>query len=501
MAKGQPRNYLQFQHGADIRTLGRLVAEHDQHLAQYYVNPERFVGRANDIQDPAVFFVGPKGAGKSAVLHMVRLLRGSDSQRVIDISPDDLAFSSLANVQASTPLMQDVGKYQWIFKSLWDYILTLELLRRELPNRKAFVDMLTNWLRGPYEREARRLLDISVSDEGNPHSLSERILQLVKEVELGTELAGVKGTAKITLDQGVVNTDQLKFLGLVNSVSKNITGLLRHPYFILIDDLDTHWTDSPVQNAFIAALFSSLRRLSRPPNLKCVVAIRDQIYRRLPIEDKDKFRDWVVTVTWDSDTLKKMIQKRVIFALTCNESEVWDGVFPQQGFQKMLAHTTHKPRELLRLSMISIEEAIRHGHPSVFMEDIDASTRRFSEEKIEELTSEWSYQYRSIDQLVRRLTGWPPEFPLDKFKDFAYEVAYDIEIGHKLAQNFAWAKGYGEDAIGLAEILLRCGVLLHKPSRTSLPRSYDPYFPEEITANSWFAIHPMYGGSLGLIGG
>src|SRR5262245_36042465 len=294
--KSQDKDYLKTKSGGNV-DLGRLVAEHDPSLQDYYVEPEKYVARASDFDDPAVFFLGPKGVGKSAVLQMIRLTKSADINRIIDISPDDLAFSALANVEASTPLLKERGNSQWLFKSLWDYILSLEVLRREYRDRSGFLSCLTglfSYLFGKHhEAEARRLLSLSVGDDGTPQTLSTRILQLIKEVELSADLPGASVGGKVTIDSSRVGEGkQLGLLSLINSVAKRIGEILKHPYYILIDDLDLHWQDAPVQNAFIAALFLSLRKFSKPPNLKCVVAIREQIFRRLPLTDRDKYHDW-----------------------------------------------------------------------------------------------------------------------------------------------------------------------------------------------------------------
>src|SRR5947209_9388579 len=125
MSQRRKKNLLAFNPGKDIQSLGKLVAEEDQYLREYYVDPERYVTRADNVDDPAVFFVGPKGSGKSAILQMVRLMHAAESAHLINLSPDDLAFSALTNVQATTPLVQDTDRYKWTFKSLWDYVLTL----------------------------------------------------------------------------------------------------------------------------------------------------------------------------------------------------------------------------------------------------------------------------------------------------------------------------------------------------------------------------------------
>jgi hypothetical protein len=119
--KSSEKNYLKARAGKTTSNFGRIVAEQDSELQDYYVDPDRYVARALDFNDSAVFFVGPKGAGKSAILQMVRLSRAADEGRIINISPDDLAFSALANVSATTPILSEVAKHQWLFKSLWDY--------------------------------------------------------------------------------------------------------------------------------------------------------------------------------------------------------------------------------------------------------------------------------------------------------------------------------------------------------------------------------------------
>ena len=73
-----------------IVDLGRLVAEEDQNLKSYYVGREFYLNRALDMTDPVIFFMGPKGIGKSAVLQMIRLEKSHDINRIINISPDDL---------------------------------------------------------------------------------------------------------------------------------------------------------------------------------------------------------------------------------------------------------------------------------------------------------------------------------------------------------------------------------------------------------------------------
>jgi hypothetical protein len=111
-------------------SLGHLRAEDDANLATYYVSNGGFLERALSYEDPAIFFRGPKGIGKSAILKMVELTYSAEPSRIIRISPDDLAFAALANIDADTPFIKKAVSTQWLFKSLWNYILSVRLLER-----------------------------------------------------------------------------------------------------------------------------------------------------------------------------------------------------------------------------------------------------------------------------------------------------------------------------------------------------------------------------------
>jgi len=498
-SKKQERNFLKARDGCGSPDLGRLVAEQDPNLQDYYVAPERYVSRAQNINDPAVFFVGPKGIGKSAVLQMVRLLRKADADRIINILPDDLAFTSLANVETNTPILAQAGRNQGLFKSLWDYILALEVLRREYTTEMSIVQYLTAFLRPQHEKQARTLIALSVG--GAPQSLSERILQLIKEIEIAGEIHGAKisGTVTLTTPQQSAG-NQLNLLSLVNSVAKHVADNLKHPYYILIDDLDLHWYDSPLQNAFIAALFLSLRHFSKPPNLKCVVAIKDEIYRHLPLADRDKFHDWVCRVTWDGPSVKKMIEQRLVAKLDCTPRDVWGQVFPKNGFDKIWRHTNGKPREAIRLASFCVEEARSRDHLRVSDEDIVSGMREFSDERRTDLAKEYQFQYEGLELVTHKFAGWPKEFPVSKLSEVAEMITIEVGLAERHSARYKWAAGFDNDLKGFARILLECGFFQIKVSRTAAAKPYDLDSPEQLTDETYLAINPMYAPGLGLVG-
>ena len=237
--------------------LGRLVAEDDTNLQSYYVGRECYLDRALDMEDPIIFYMGPKGIGKSAVLQMIRLEKAHDLNRIISLSPDDLAFSAFANFHIESSIVGDIAKGQWLFKCLWDYVLLMELWERENLATQDRWSSFKKLFRSKDERRIQRLFNITITDEGRALSLTDRILQLIKEVELSAQKGEVKVSGKVKVEHG--GSEQFQLLSEINHAVKSLPGMLRNEYYVLIDDLDLYWENEPSQNTLIAALFLSLR--------------------------------------------------------------------------------------------------------------------------------------------------------------------------------------------------------------------------------------------------
>lgn len=475
---------------------GLLMAEADKNLELYYVGRERYVDKALCIDDPVIFIMGPKGIGKSAVLQMVRLERTRDEKRIINIAPDDLAFSALANLKIESPLLTDAVRGTWLFKSLWDYVLLMEIWEREnsqTQNRlEKFFSLFT---RTKDKKRIQRLFEITISDSGKTTTLTNRILELIKEIELSGQIngVGVRGSVKIA-DGG---SKQFELLSEINSAVKTLPHMLEHNYYVLIDDLDLYWKNEPNQNAFIAALFLSLRKLSTPP-IKFLVSIRDDIYNCLPLTDKDKSRDRICSMDWDLPSIKKMVEKRVMNATKCKLQDVWNNIFPKNGFEILTKFSTKKPREFIRMGGLCIERAYVNGHKRVLESDISEAIRRYSTERMQDIASELTYTYPGLNIVLERFRGKDKEFNITLLDDIATEFA--IEAFERQDAPWFWAGQFDKRAKDFTELLADIGFLQVKVNRTASPHPYDRAKMGRINTNMWFAVHPMYAPGLELLG-
>lgn len=425
---------------------------------------------------------------------MVRLESKRDENRIINITPDDLAFSALANIKTTNPLLSDITKQQWLFKSLWDYVLLMELWTKETTASQRFT-----WFKKLFqdkdEKRLERLFKVTFDSNGEPkiNSLTDRIIQVIDEVEFKTE--NVSGKIKLK----DAEKDRYSFLSEINHAVKILPTQLTHNYFILIDDLDLYWTNEESQNALIAALFASIRKISKKP-IRILISIREDIFSQLPIQDKDKMRDKICHISWDTNSLKEMIEKRIISIVKkCKVEEIWGDIFPANTCEIMLSHSTRKPRELIRLTSLCIETASNNSHKRVQESDVKEAMVKYSNERLEDLASEKNYIYPGLRKVLNKFYGKKKEFNLEIVKDIATELEIErIEKGDKIP--FIWACYFDSSPSQLAEILLGIGFLQIKPNRTAAPEAYDSTRHNSINADTWLAVHPMYHAGLTLLG-
>jgi len=268
--------------------------------------------------------------------------------------------------------------------------------------------------------------------------MTDKMLALVREIEIGGEFLGARGKIKVGLEPTRKSSD-LNLLNLINNVARDLPSNVQHEYFILIDDLDLHWKGAPLQNSFLGAMFLSIRKLSRDRKVKFVVSLRKNIYRDIVFEERDKFTPLICEVSWDKDSVKKMIGKRLSYVLKISTSEVWGKLFPSNGFDKLWESTDHMPREAIRLAAACVKTAVRNDHSSIKDSDILAATREFSEERRDELGSEFMHSYPELGVVLQVFSGGRGEFDSEYLREKSFKVSEIALRTPTRSDSFAWA--------------------------------------------------------------
>jgi hypothetical protein len=494
-------NFLKFKTGFGIADLETSIAEDDPNLPQYYVGRDRYVDRAVDPDDSASVFIGPKGVGKSAILEMVRahVKTTGNENRLIEIAPDDLAFNALINIKSRTPLLDSPSKSQWLFTSLWDFVLCAEILHRESAGANVLERLLGSVLRDREKKQRDQLVKLTLDDNGKRMSMTDKMLRLVDAIELEGGYDKVTGKAKVSLSDPSEKSEDLKLLQLITSVAKQMPKCLSHEYFVLIDDLDLHWQGTELQNSFLAAMFLSIRKLSRGGAIRFVASLRKSIYREITLEERDKFVPYVCDVNWTQSDIRLMVERRLCFLLNVTERNVWERLFPEGAFEFVWRNTDGMPREVLRLIAICIELAIANSERQVSPSVINDAVVKFSEQRLDELASLNQYKYPNASLVFRQFKGKRKEFDISLIQEVGMKM-YDLVDRNNLLKDLDWATGGFEDPVSLSRALLDTGFLKIKAGRSDPARTAEPEEIQLIDSSAWYAVHPMYQSGLGLDG-
>lgn len=492
---------LRFRQGFSIADLNSSIAEDDPHLAHYYYARDRYVDRALNREDNASVFTGPKGVGKSAILGMVRAHAQAtgNQNRVIEIAPDDLAFNALSNIETKTPLLSTAAQRQWLFTSLWDYVLCAELLVREKKDANALARFIQSLVKSRDRTQRDNLLKITLDDSGQQISLTDKMLRLVRALELEGGYEGTTITARAETSNITSKSNDLQLLQLISTVAKKLPSSLEHDYFVLIDDLDFYWQGTDVQKAFLAAMFLTIRKMSRERRIKFVVSLRKNIYREIELEEHDKFTPFVCDVSWSKSDIQHMAEKRISFILQVNETKVWGDLFPEHTFEYIWNNTGGMPREILRLTSTSIEIALSNHDASVSLETINTATTNFSETRRGELASQYRFKYPNLALVLKQFSGQKKEFNIELLQEIGMNIQDIVEKNSELT-NLVWATAGFDDPLALGRALLDIEFLLIKDGRSAQARKASEEEIQLLDASKWFAVNPMYHAGLGLDG-
>jgi hypothetical protein len=111
--------------------LGGSVAEREQDLPSYYLDVAGHVAAVRHSLPGLFVFIGPKGAGKSAIQRMILEQESTFNAEMLTIRPDDLSLWSIVKApQLAGSLHKEIDA-RWLNKTLWNYLFVVEILKKE----------------------------------------------------------------------------------------------------------------------------------------------------------------------------------------------------------------------------------------------------------------------------------------------------------------------------------------------------------------------------------
>jgi hypothetical protein len=382
----------------DISNFGGTDADSDDLLDEAFQNHEAYL-EAVAHRKPLV--VGRKGSGKTAIFR--KIIR----TRQHDVFAYGHTFTEYPWDHHNLQGMVGVPEEQR-FSHSWRYLILMTLAKVLLnqdasqPWSEAALDALEKLERFVVDSYGTR--DPDLTQLFTPG----KRLRITPHLRIGGAV-----DAGLNLESVPVGDLPRLFQGVNRSIADSVAECLNpaNSYYVCFDELDKGFDphDSHYSQMLIGLLLaaSSLNSSFREANKKTsiILFLRDDIYRTLQFEDKNKLTEsFMSSIEWDGPrtkwTLRALLERRFAVTLLADDPAVaWSKVFDeghempgrQTKYRHILDRTFRRPRDAIKFANeVLIAYKARGGNKSGMFEnaDIIAARAPYSEYLLRELADE-----------------------------------------------------------------------------------------------------------------
>jgi hypothetical protein len=380
--------------------LGNPRAEADaQMLGRAFVKTADFSALANTNDFHVV--VGRRGTGKSALFHALQdvLERADRTCLHAEVPIEHFAISAQSQLAA---VSHDYKSARAIARLLWRaYVLRVvgESLRDHYRVKSL----------GPHLALTKALTQ--KRPDGGAYAFFSDSIRACKEKEMAEVPREVATRLEIDSLQSAV-ADALR-----EAKSKAV---------VMFDGLDEGWVPEVLPTAILGALAFAAADLSDAnTGIHVIAFVRDNMFRALAKLDPD-FSSHVegsaLRLHWDKNALFHLVAERLRVALNLNvenDTKVWDRFAQRElqgraGFERCLHHTLYRPRDTLVLLNRTYQYAQKDSRTEIIGDDLDASARAISEDRLEDLFKEYKIVLPGLHLFVDIFRGAPARSTYEK---------------------------------------------------------------------------------------
>jgi len=397
--------------------VGQAFAEYDLIRTdnQLFVTTPATLSALNQ-DDSKCFFVGRRGAGKTAITYE---LQRKFSKNTVAITPHifDLLNLPLDHDQfkdtrqrAFKSLMHTMER-ALIDEALRHYFLTKQISSHKLP---------------PTISKERNLIEDCQFDQ--------RILSLTQEIFD----AYSKSQDKLWLRQISRSKELLDELNSLDNVSGGV--------LLLIDRLDESWDGSEAAIiALMALMHASVRLTANSKMIRPYIFIRENIYDRIRHLDNEfaRLETAVVFLDWSEIKLVELVERRLVRPFNTKPKlggDAWSCFFDDSeertSIEKVMNLCQHRPRDVVMLVSYAIEAAVNNTHQKIREEDLDAASTRYSTSRLKDLGDEFAENYPNISVILESFYGLGNEYTVVGIEDFVSKLLVDEKIKKHCASWF-----------------------------------------------------------------
>lgn len=500
---------------------------------------------------PECIVLGRTGVGKTAILSMLK----EREEKVIPLSPFDLALHHLANRPMLQSFMEIGIDLDLFFSILWRHIFALELIKlvSSKSGDQGIYNLFQRIQQRIYTKRSHKIAQeylaqypefwkdtqVLIKEEAETleSNVSNRIkgtlgAGIIETLLLGAELSR-ESNSRLTreeraqiaqLGQQVVDQLQMRQLSsvvelLVNEIERD----QQKRYFITIDQLDENWTHNVLRYRLIKALIETIRYFNgKSSQIKIVCAIRedllDRVFRltRTQGHQQEKFRSLYLQLFWKEKDLVDLIEVRINQLIshkyTKNRSVGISDILPKMIEQSntityIIRRTLRTPRDVIMFFNECIKQA--DDRAKMNKTHILAAEGVYSELRLKALADEWSADYPTLADAMEMLKRFSKTFRLrdldkrqveNRFVDYLLRTHKHSENDY--IYNVLYEKMDFDDVMPeLLRVFYQVGILgikTEKYLRTYWSFQGDKISSFDVSDDNQVQIHPAFFRVLGI---
>lgn len=460
--------------------LGDVRAEADGLLADAFVETPDY--RALIESSDLTVVVGRRGTGKSALVQALESYwQRQDRVSLLSIAPEEHEALMLRPLAA---LFGDQFKHiRAGMRVAWRYAFMMETIGamrqhygfKGAPNSAALTAQHHEWsgLGGGTLARYRALLQ-SATDA---------------HLEPAARIGGLAGALKLQETEAML-------VAASGHVSRDL--------IVLIDCLDEGYQPDEQGVGIVDGLIQgAIDVKTRRVGVRPVIFLRDNIFRSIRLMDPDYSRNiegGVLRLHWEEQDLYHFVTKRIRVAFEVrreSNEKTWNSVTVgdlqgRSGFQSVLRMTLHRPRDVLSLLNGAFFGASRQGSSRVGLDHVVAAGKQLSDNRLNDLISEYEPLFPAIRRLVAIFRG----------RDAEWDVADIIEEVGNVARRTDDSVVRQEMSLvypTVVDALFGIGLLGLGVGDRTFAFCHDGRRPDSSITEGRALVHPCYWLALGCI--
>lgn len=466
-------------------------------LSEAFIKADEFSEIITPPSGSPRILVGKKGAGKSAIIDFASRVLNKGKVPNIKLKPLDIDLSAMNNQSSVGELTRTAY---------------LSLLR-------AVAGELSNSLPSLVNASDSEILASAISDGyAKPDSVSK----------VAKVLANIASSwVQADLTEILPNTSTSKAISLERAIADNIASS-KSGFYIFIDDTDqvAPPDQSEQLNRIWAFLLATRELCERIPQVRCIVSLRDEIWRALSSDragqrdQTDHFLTLIHYLNPSLDHIQSIFERRFELAgksIGVEQSNYYplffEGHLPRMPTSEkrtgwadaIRTRCRERPRDAIQLINALAKEAL-YPEATLIDENIFASVMpAYSEKRVQLLAQEFERECPNMIELVRSFGGISYDedsftFSSEALKEHISRLPSKFSLS---LYGFVVKPDSREGIFGVWEFLFSIGFIFPRVSDNRMPKGYRHVLPKDnpkfVSDKNWnemqaalWEIHPAY---------